>query len=514
MNMSSFTSDTHAFPQELLVMIMSHCEVKDIISLRQCSKLLHQVSHEKLVWAAILTRLALEWEVSLPQFHISHPDTTSAYLETLAASRFRFFNRLNLACSNRISPNATAKFRTPTGKPWRSIGMSTGGQWIAGIYETTLVIYEIPVHSTAGHGVRIITPLLLVEETCNFRPDTEVVICWDFLSEEGSILEVHESGSPLPSRTNRHWVFKVHVDNSSVGSSIRLEPWGMRTTLDNSYNIPHGHSHPPLCVATSHPQHLLWTPSPDGVSVTLQTTDTLHQIIHYDGPGSILCTVASNTTLDVWSIPEDIGSKSGASVLLQQIDSFNWSSEFDFDSETERIVSLRCSMASCMPANGLAHSPDGKIVIRFCLIAKLRKRDQPRGPVRMQLFHKSLKVERRDDLSMHCSLVDVGNSEIPDKGILPFGDRPPFVTMNNMWFMYTWNFHERESNRRLGGRWNMNAFAGIDGGEVRGAELDFGNVEMQRFHPSATDFSPFVGRGANFSGKWMYIFDWGVARNS
>ncbi|KAH8814610.1 hypothetical protein DL96DRAFT_1624302 [Flagelloscypha sp. PMI_526] len=485
-----------SLPEDVLVAFLSSCSIQTILSLRRCSRTLENISRQRLVWLTVLREQIEEADMTLAQFYpYTLECTTSLDLELYATARYKFFWRLGnqLNCP----PCSVGTLHAPNG-PWRAAAISFGGQWIAAIHDQRFQIYHLGAPSDYESRRGAIQPSVLAEETLDLLSDTDVSIYWDSSTEFGHVLEIVETGGS--STGTKHWLFKVNVPES-FASPLRLELTSTYQLMGGLYTCIHGADHPVLCMSSDQPSPTLWFR--EGVRVPVLPLKFDDDIMFYTGLDGIIAVCDTDgVQLNVYRVPNIKNPRDGDSLELVLLDTFDWSEE------TEISGFWHIRRSSAFTGSPPSHDADtGRFVANF--VVTIQSDDYELGH-QVEFLHKDLVVHYEHDKVVRCELLD-GRKYIVPHFHKDYMMASPILhsskSLNFLWFADS-NWHTYTK----GNYWQAMVCATLDGdpSKDRTAFLGFGRIYQSELHPDRLDICTLSGRGLNFSGNSLYVFDWAL----
>ncbi|KAH8814604.1 hypothetical protein DL96DRAFT_1624281 [Flagelloscypha sp. PMI_526] len=475
-------------PQELLVAIFSECDLFQVLKLRQCSKRLEQISRLRAVWISILTCLTRETDVALAQFHPYHQETTSAALELAATARNRLYSRIVSNDTHIIAPTSVGKLLAPA--PWRTVDIAVGGQWIAGIYGNTLAIYHAGMASTP--------PRLICEEILDVEPETELRICWGRITEEIGLLDIEED-DVNDNVKSRYRLLQVHIDVST--SQLRIEQHSSIDFASETATYMVCPSHPLLCMGVDNGSASFWLSGRDPMN--LHPLRANSELLYYGGLDGIICTgTAEDDGFEIWVVPPSLPGP-GTDISLRRVAVLDWYNDVVSASGAEYdFPAVRRSVLSEVPGFSTFTLNKDMILAFFVIIEYSQKGD-------MKIFHKELVIRKVNDGSAACSIRHVSCSIVPS---IPTSFYSEMFSLDIhgdvslLWFTAPNSVEADEPSDS----WSLWQYAVNGRQNVKVAKLGFGKVDSTLFKPRNMQFCHFSGRGVNFTGKWLYLFDWGT----
>ncbi|KAH8814608.1 hypothetical protein DL96DRAFT_418338 [Flagelloscypha sp. PMI_526] len=483
-------------PEDLLVTLISFCSIHTIVALRRCSKMLESISRQRLIWLTVLREQIEEADMTLAQIYPFSPKcTTSLDLELYATARYRFFWRLGAQPT--CIPCSVGTLYAPEGS-WRTAAISSGGQWIAAIYEQCLRIYHLGAPSDYESRRGVIQPKVLAEETLNLLSDTEVSVYWDSCEGYGHVLEIYESEGEL--NGTKYWLFHVHVPESSA-SPLRLELISAHHELRRFYTLPHGTNHPVICMSSDQSPATLWFR--EGVKIPLLPLKFGDDVMFYTGiNGFIAVCGGDGLHLTVYRVPNIENPQDGDSLELIHLASFNWSEEMNMDG-ISYIGKSSTFIGS--PRHG---ADTGRFVAHFVVTVQTETEDRR---YQTEFFHKDLIIYNERGNVVRCELVNGRNYIVPR---FRRGDNqiasPILYSSNSLIFLWF-----ADANWRIyfeGDDWQAMVYAilKVDSSKDRTAFLGFSEISQRELHPERLDICTLSGRGLNYNEDSLYIFDWAL----
>ncbi|KAH8814609.1 hypothetical protein DL96DRAFT_1624295 [Flagelloscypha sp. PMI_526] len=340
-------------------------------------------------------------------------------------------------------------------------------------------------------------PRVLAEETLDFLSDTEISIYWDSSAEFGHVLEIVEAGEG--SIGTKHWLFEVHVPES-FASPLKLELTSANQVPGGLYTCIHGASHPVVSMSSDQPSAVLWFR--DGVKVPLLPLKFGDDVMFYTGINGIIAVCSRDGLhLTVYRVPDVRNPQNGDSLELILLASFDWSEEMNVNG----LLHVRRSSAfTGSPRHG---AETGRFVANFVVIVQTDNED---WGYQADFFHKDLVIHYEHDNVVRCELVDGRNYIVHHFHKEHQMSSPILHSSNNLTFLWF-----PDSNWRMysdGDDWQAMVCAILNGNpnKDRTAFLEFGEISQTELHPERLDICTLSGRGLNYSGNSLYVFDWAL----
>ncbi|KAH8807044.1 hypothetical protein DL96DRAFT_1822114 [Flagelloscypha sp. PMI_526] len=427
-------------PLEILVHILSFCDVYDTIAIRGCCRLFQTITHDSQVWTNQLENTCSSWGVSPVEFGVK--TVNSKAQENTATRVHRLYSRMGHEAFllDPIQPQSCAMFTSA--QPWRAISMGFGGKWIAAVCGSILSILEIDDNLASSQKPRI-----LATQTVELDMESRLNLYWEPIYSNTTFLEIREA---LPNTDDvRLWVFEVS------NATMLIAPLGKIILQSGVYLIYDAPSSPILSsgFGASPAPTFLWFPRVNR-TVPIVKFGSSDDIVF--ASRGIICRLGrTQQGLSVWKYPRHIDPHTTTNVTPDRIAQFHFADEVD---DIDELLAINCSSPALHhPFSPLdATSP----VMEFMLL--LQMSGKPPLLIRKALFV--------DPASFVASWITVGTylaSNFPSLAASASCPSLPYLSANkDSWFL-NWLPEDCGDYETRG----LYVYGSLEGRKARGALL-------------------------------------------